>query len=87
MIFFDNEKKKADRLIKDFFNAESLEEALKIQEQLIQMGEIVVEPLLDAVSQKMSNLEFINSFSPMIIYIFGELKDGRSVKTIINLYK
>ena len=87
MIFFDNEKKKADRLIKDFFNAENLEEALKIQEQLIQMGEIVVEPLLDAVSQKMSNFEFINSFSSIIIYVFGELKDGKAVKTIIDIYK
>jgi len=70
MIFFNNEKKKADRLIKDFFNAENFDKAIEIQEQLIQMGKIIVEPLLDAVSQKMSNFEFINSFSITIICIW-----------------
>jgi HEAT repeat protein len=88
MIFFNNEKKKADRLIKDFFNAfeDHVDiEAGDIFAQLIEMGKVVVEPLINAVSQKLSNSEFIDSI--IVIAVFGELKDGRAVKTIIDIYK
>ena len=57
----------------------------EILAQLIEMGKIVVEPLIDAVSQKLSNSEFIDSI--IVIAVFGELKDGRAVKTIIDIYK
>ena len=83
MIFFNSQKRKVDRFIKDFLYEENDKVFDQMKKELLQMGEIVVEPLIKAISRETD----ISLPMKPIIELLGKLKDERVIKTIINLYE
>jgi HEAT repeat protein len=83
MMFFNEEKKKADKLIGDLLFEKNNRIFNQAKDELLKMGNIVIDPLIKAISLK---TDFEITKKP-IIELLGKLQDERVINTIIYLYK